>query len=366
MPRVTIVTPTKNRLTFLRETIDSVQAQHFKEWEHVVIDDGSDDGTTDELRRLSGQDPRIRYIRRSGEMGGANVCRNIGVRESRGEYILFLDSDDLLQPDCLARRVPLLDRNADVDFITFRTSFFVDKLGDQHLSDPDLLGDDLIRFLFFETPWIITGPLWRKSSLVHIGLLDEALPSWQDIELHVRALTAGLRYLRFSDVDHHVRWQNKVSRISKEQRKSPKHLYAAISILEKLELLIREGPGINWIRQRGLCSLYFFVAECWVESGNLSTALNTWTGIRKHSLGTRLLHASGSILLVLKATHVPCKRLIGKWKGWVRFRTNAELVSPRTNDYPDVAQCTATNCMGHNRPSAQREQGIQSLKHDPQ
>jgi glycosyltransferase involved in cell wall biosynthesis len=327
-PVVSIVTPTKNRRAMLLEAIASVQAQTFADWEHIIVDDGSDDGSAEAVAALN--DPRIRFIRRDRETSGANVCRNIGVRESRGRYLVFLDSDDLLEPGCLARRVEILDRNADVDFITFQTGIFVERIGDQgRQHDYDLFGDDLMRFLLFEVPWIITAPLWRKEALVKIGLFDEALPSWQDVELHVRALTAGLRYLRFDEVDHHVRWQNNVGRISVDQRRSPRHLDAAIGTIAKYERMVREGPGMNWSRQRALCGLYFGVASLWLQAGDTKKALQTWRIVRQRGLGSRFLHLCGAVLLALKGAGLPIDRVIGKWQGQVRFRTNAELVPAR-------------------------------------
>src|ERR1700739_276472 len=103
-PVISVITPTKNRLKLLRETMDSVAAQSFKTWEHIIVDDGSDDGTCEEVTRRMIADSRIRYVRRTGEKSGANVCRNLGIRVSSGEFIVFLDSDDLLAPDCLGRR----------------------------------------------------------------------------------------------------------------------------------------------------------------------------------------------------------------------------------------------------------------------
>ena len=331
-PRVSIVTPTKNRLALLEQTMDSVSAQTFVHWEHLIVDDGSDDGTAEMVEARSKDDPRIRFIRRHGDKAGASICRNIGVRASRSSYILFLDSDDLLTPDCLACRVPTLDRNVDADFITFQPSYFVEVFGDHDsYRNNDLLGDDLTRFLFFETPWIISGPLWRKASLMRIGLFDETLPSWQDFELHVRAIAAGLRYMRFANVDHHIRWDNSVGRISADQRCSPRHLDAAVPVLETFERLIREGPGMSWIRQRGLCSLYFFIAECWLDLGCTDQALSMWRRPRQQGLASRLLHAGGAALLMARAVGLPVRKLTVKWIGWARMRTNAELVTPRQN-----------------------------------
>lgn len=330
-PVISVITPTKNRLKLLCETMDSVAAQSFPGWEHIIVDDGSNDGTCEEVTRRAASDARVRYVRRVGEKSGANVCRNLGIRESAGEFIVLLDSDDLLAADCLGRRVETMQRNLDLDFATFQAGIFVQTEGDFRSDfDPQLTGDDLLRFLFFECPWLITGPVWRKESLLRLGLFDESLPSWQDIDLHVRAITASFRYLRFPEVDHHVRWQFEPTKVSVEQRRSPSHLEASSAILEKFEGLLRAGPGMNWVRQRALCSLYFFVAQRWVEIGNLSVALGFWRRIRERALGSRVLYVSGALLLIMLRLSFPsrslCDRVVNRWKGWMRLRTNPQLV----------------------------------------
>jgi glycosyltransferase involved in cell wall biosynthesis len=325
---VSIVTPTKDRLPLLREALDSVAAQTFPHWEHLVIDDGSDDGTSEEVRSRGAIDSRVRYLRREGEERGANVCRNIGVREARGEYVIFLDSDDLLEPHCLAGRVAFMTRNADLDFATFQTRLFVKTPGDlNRLYTDDEAGDHLLRFLLLELPWVITGPIWRKSSLQRIGLLDQALPSWQDVELHLRALTKGCHYLQVRVPDHHVRWAYDETRVSRQQR-HPTHLIAAPSTIQKFERLVRDGPGMNWVRQRALCGLYFLVAALRVEVESLGPGLRTWRMVQEKRIAPPLLYFSGAALLLLAALRVPgAGRLTQKWKGWVRFRTNPDLLA---------------------------------------
>jgi glycosyltransferase involved in cell wall biosynthesis len=330
-PAVSVITPTKNRAKLLCEAMDSVQCQKFVAWEHLVVDDGSDDGTRREVERRSKADARVRYIERMSDRSGANVCRNIGIRESHGEFIVFLDSDDLLAPDCLTRRVEVMRRNLDLDFATFQAAAFEHKPGDiGRKLNHGLLGDDLLQFLFFEYPWIVAGPVWRRASLLRLGLFDESLPSWQDIDLHIRAVAKGFRYLRYANVDHFIRWQFEATKVSIEQRRSPQHLEAAAEILEKVERVIREGPGMDWVRQRALCSPYFFVAEQWVAQGNLSAALRCWRQIRKRRLGPNVLYLTGAVLLVMQALGEPGSRvgdrIANKWKGWMRLRTNPELV----------------------------------------
>ncbi|MFZ3310944.1 MAG: glycosyltransferase [Xanthobacteraceae bacterium] len=329
-PLIAIVTPTKNRRMLLAETIDSVQRQTLEAWEHIIVDDGSDDGTSEDVSRRAEGDSRIRYVTRAGERSGANVCRNQGLAAATADLVVFLDSDDVLEPECLARRVEIMRRNIDLDFVVCAMGAFLKAPGDLNYKlRPDVLGDDFLAFLFFDLPWQTTGPTWRRQTLERLGGFDEQLPSWQDVDLHVRALAAGCRYLRFSEVDFHMRWQFEETKVSIQQRRSPGHLKAAERLLVKFEHVVREGPGMTWTRQRALCSLYFFVAECWLNRGDLSAALAAWRGIRTRRLGPQFLHWTGIALLIAQAFG-PSRRLgqrvAHKWKGWMRLRTNPELV----------------------------------------
>jgi len=326
-PKVAVVTPTRNRVAWLTETLDSVAAQTFPDWEHLVVDDGSDDGTAEMMAARTAADPRVRYIARNDAPAGANRCRNIRIRAARAPFVVMLDSDDLLAPGCLARRAEVMSRNLDLDFATFQAALFERTPGDLAGSvNPELIGDDLARFLYFETPWQTTAPIWRRESLLRLGLFDEALLSWQDIELHVRAIAAGCRYLRFEEVDYHFRYVLDPAKVSFAQRFSAKHLAGAIDVIERLEASVRGGPGIDAVRARALCSLYFFVAERWLEQGDLGSALATWRRIRTRGLGPSGLHLGGASLLALARAGLPTRTLIRKWKGWSRLRSQPEVV----------------------------------------
>ena len=101
---VTVVIPTYNRAHVIGETIRSVFAQTYDRWDIVVVDDGSTDNTAEVVAQFPG---RITYIRQE-HSGLPAVARNVGVRLGRGEYIAFLDSDDLWLPDKLALQVDVL------------------------------------------------------------------------------------------------------------------------------------------------------------------------------------------------------------------------------------------------------------------
>jgi glycosyltransferase involved in cell wall biosynthesis len=113
MPTVTVVLPTYNRAHFLPGAFDSVRAQQFGDWELVVVDDGSTDRTREAVEELRGSvDRPVRYVYQ--ENRGAYLARLAGVREARGKYVAFFDSDDYWLPHHLGDCVAALDANPDV------------------------------------------------------------------------------------------------------------------------------------------------------------------------------------------------------------------------------------------------------------
>ena len=107
MPKVSVIIPTYNRLPFLKEAIDSVLAQNVEDVELMVVDDGSTDGTGEEIKRYGG---RVKLLQHA-ENRGVSAARNRGIRYSRGKYIAFLDSDDLWVKGKLKVQVDFLDEN---------------------------------------------------------------------------------------------------------------------------------------------------------------------------------------------------------------------------------------------------------------
>ena len=107
MSLVSVIMPTYNCGAFISESIDSVLAQTYTDWELIIVDDCS----TDDTDRIVGSyhDRRIRYIRNAQNMGAA-LTRNRALREARGRYIAFLDADDLWAPDKLSRQIAFMQQ----------------------------------------------------------------------------------------------------------------------------------------------------------------------------------------------------------------------------------------------------------------
>ena len=311
--------------------MDSVSAQDFGAWEHLIVDDGSDDGTEQEVTSRVLAEPRIRYLRRRGGIGGANTCRNIGITESRADLVVLLDSDDLLRPRCLERRVQVMHENLSLDFAVFRAGVFVNSRGDltrlYHSQNP---GDDLLRFLALECPWQTSGPIWRRDFLLKIGCFDETLLSMQDLELHVRALSARAKYICFLDVDHDIRGQEDPNKTSVRHFKDPAYICGTERVGDKLLSAVKTSGALTWSRQRALLGLGFGAAESWVRLHRLYQAMRTWNRACIQLQSPMRIRAAG--LLMLCATRFGtgrdgvCLRLVNKWKGWVRFRQEPLLL----------------------------------------
>jgi glycosyltransferase involved in cell wall biosynthesis len=110
--KVSVVIPTYNRGNIISETLDSVLTQTLPNWECIVVDDGSTDETEAVLQKYTEKDLRFIYVRRPASRGsGGNTCRNIGLEMARGEYIQFLDSDDLISANKFEEQVRALDKS---------------------------------------------------------------------------------------------------------------------------------------------------------------------------------------------------------------------------------------------------------------
>jgi len=104
---VSIVTPLYNSEEYIEETIRSVQAQTYARWEMIITDDGSTDGGFAKAQALAAQDSRI-IVQKLERNGGSAKARNAGLKRARGQYIAFLDADDLYRPDFLEKQIGFL------------------------------------------------------------------------------------------------------------------------------------------------------------------------------------------------------------------------------------------------------------------
>lgn len=215
-PIVSIITPSFNRAHIIFETAESIFKQNYPNWEWIIVDDGSTDSSWSLLQKYASEDSRVKIFQRNREPKGACTCRNIAVKKSLGEFLIFLDTDDLLAPFCLNQRIEAFKITPDCDFIIFPMLLFKKEIDDMKiLWNVDSNEDDIKRILKGDPVCQGTGTLWKKKSFIQIGMWNEDLLLWQDIELHLRALISGLTYSKRFDLipDTYIRvTENSLSR----------------------------------------------------------------------------------------------------------------------------------------------------------
>lgn len=231
-PLISVIIPNYNRGDLLPETLDSLLGQTYPVWEAIVVDDGSTDNSLEVGKQYAAKDARIRFILRNREPSGAPVCRNIGFEASTGNYIIFLDSDDLLSRTALSQRIDVIGREPEYDFWVFPILMFRKSPADATmLWNIDNGEPDLHRFLILDAPWQTSGPIWRREAVQKIGGFTEGLACWQDVDFHLKALIAPLKGLKSycSDPDVFYR-QHETQSISQGEISSPAKLKSRFQI----------------------------------------------------------------------------------------------------------------------------------------
>lgn len=187
--KISIIIPNFNKGDFIQKAIESIIAQEYNNWEAIVVDDGSSDNSIEIIKKFAGMDARVKLHRRERTPKGGSTCRNIGIENALGDYLIFFDSDDLMSPMCIGERVKLMEANLDLDFAVFPVGTFYKEVGDSSMIWKVKKGNHLKQFLSHDLPWNIMSPIW-KSTFIKKALkgFDESFPRLQDVEFHTRAL----------------------------------------------------------------------------------------------------------------------------------------------------------------------------------
>jgi glycosyltransferase involved in cell wall biosynthesis len=204
-PIVSIITPSFNRADIVAETADSIFRQTYPYWEWVVVDDGSSDETAGLFEQWCREDKRVHFFHRDREPKGACACRNLAIEKSSGEYLIFLDTDDLLASFCLEQRVQAMQQNPEADFIIFPMLMFKNKPDDLKLLwNIDKPINEIDRLLWGDAVCQGTGTIWKKHRFLALGAWREHLMLWQDVELHLRVLGLDANFVKCMDFEPDV------------------------------------------------------------------------------------------------------------------------------------------------------------------
>lgn len=197
---VSIIIPTYNRAYLIGETLDSVLVQTFKEWECIVVDDGSSDHTAELLDFYIQKDPRFRFLKRPEEKPkGANACRNYGFEKSKGSFIQWFDSDDIMYPSMIEEKVAKTIEE-DADACVSNVDYFENSPKELLYTFTNVSSSEEILkdYLFGKININTLSLLWRREILQNIHF-NEALHRAQEIDFHFRILKEKKIRIAFID-----------------------------------------------------------------------------------------------------------------------------------------------------------------------
>ncbi|HCY82969.1 MAG TPA: hypothetical protein DHV22_15925, partial [Xanthomarina gelatinilytica] len=200
-----IIIPTYNRAHLISETLDSVLAQTYTNWECLVVDDGSTDATEALLYSYIEKDSRFHYHKRPDRhLPGGNGARNYGFEVSKGEFIQWFDSDDFMMPEKLELKVAAILKH-DVDFVVCEHAEIYGlrpyKIRKKWPIRTD--GDELLNHLNGSIAFTTAGPLFRKSFLDKKRLFDESILIGQEWEFFTRLLITKPKIYYLHEVVYH-------------------------------------------------------------------------------------------------------------------------------------------------------------------
>lgn len=280
-PRVSIIVPCYNGENLLEETVQSVLSQTFPDWELILINDGSTDGTgrlIDAIRRRD--EARIRVAHTANQ--GISRTRNHGTGLARGDYFQFLDHDDLLPRDSLEHKVAVMEQyTADVVYGDYQRlvprgngKFAVGGLVRQ---DPEDFDQDL-QTAIVQSFWIPpAGLLYRRTLVEAIGGFDPAYPIVQD---HIFMFEAARRTDRWAKADGIVALYREYP--ASNSKKDASAFYGdLLASARAIDLLWQSEQGLNETRRKALLKRYFRAATYFYERDRAKFD-RIWEFIRFH------------------------------------------------------------------------------------
>ena len=190
-PLVSIIIPSFIRANLIGETLDSIINQTYTNWECLVVDDGSTDKTQQVVKKYVTKDSRINYYYRPAHKPkGANACRNYGLELSKGQYINWFDSDDIMHPNKLNNQILQL-QETDLNFSICKTSKFQNYLQNSigiintYESSETTFED----FVTKKNIWLTPAPLFKKDFIISNNLkFDDSLQASQEWDFFSRVL----------------------------------------------------------------------------------------------------------------------------------------------------------------------------------
>ncbi|MDQ3686916.1 MAG: glycosyltransferase family 2 protein [Acidobacteriota bacterium] len=231
-PAVSVIIPAYNAAAFIGETLASVFAQTFTDYEVVVVNDGSPD--TPELEKvIAPWRDRINYIVQ--ENRGLSGARNTGLRHARGEFVALLDSDDLWEPNYLRMQTGLLEADPTIDVLYCDATLFGDeRAGKKFMDASPSAGEVTLKRLISQECNVMVSVTARRSAIIEAGMFDESLRSSEDFDLWLRIAHRGGRIAYHREAL--VRYRCRPGSLSADVVWMCQHILRVLGKVEKMQL----------------------------------------------------------------------------------------------------------------------------------
>lgn len=299
---MSVIIPTYNRERFVTEAIDSVLDQTVTDYEILVIDDGSTDGTR---KALEAYVDKIKYIYQ--ENSGVSSARNVGIKEAQGEWVAFLDSDDEWTTDYLSTQMAQLEKfPRAVAHITNASTVYLHGQSNNHFDETKFSSafgqeecvviEKPFRFIIEHSPWFLQSSLMRRDLLLQTGLFDTRLSIAEDLDMIAEmALKGPFSFSRKVCVKIYRR-QESIENLSSQSVK--KGIYACQAfgrvyseLLNRRELASAEKAAVAKV-----------LSSNWRAMGNLLLKTGKKTDARYYYKKSLFLYPSGRSLIKYLAT----------------------------------------------------------------
>jgi glycosyltransferase involved in cell wall biosynthesis len=270
-PLVSVIIPTYNSASYLPQALDSVFNQTFQDYEIIVVDDGSTDETEQVLvpyREL------IKYIRK--ENRGPASARNVGIKHSKGDYIAFLDADDIWLPDKLQSQIGFMKKNPEIQVLFTDCAIFdhqgliMPSIKERYKVASCVTFEELLTEHFVAMSSIIV----KRSCLEEIGLFDETLIGAEDYNLYLRLA----RKFQFMYLDrvlvYHRKHEKSLSKCLEQMR------HDELANLDKIANLF---PEMNIPKRKLAAKIYLRFGIYHLNCRELAAARFCFKNTLKHS-----------------------------------------------------------------------------------
>ncbi|MDQ7948511.1 MAG: glycosyltransferase family 2 protein [Pedobacter sp.] len=206
--KVSIIIPTYKYGHLISETLDCLLNQSYAHWEALIVDDGSEDGTAAIVRAYAAADQRFHYTEQKNQ--GVSAARNAALRQCSGEFIQFLDADDLLSPEKLKNQVEYLESHPEIDLVLSDTRYFESGHFNHQFTDLSLKneaqtarihgkGFPVLSPLIERNQFVIQSPLFKRKMIEEIGLFHEQMSHLEDWDFWLRCAIKNYSFAFLDD-----------------------------------------------------------------------------------------------------------------------------------------------------------------------